>query len=134
MKTVKVNIADFMSKYATAGVPLDVWRTLRRCRIKGETEAEVRDTIFDEMKIEQFYREHSELRPQIDFKVIEYSRKVINLMKDALAHRDVSAEMLADVQKQLGFELDRCKVYNRSTDEIQRLYDDVLWLRANLAL
>lgn len=123
-----------MSKYATAGVPLDVWRTLRRCRIKGETEAEVRDTIFDEMKIEQFYREHSELRPQIDFKVIEYSRKVINLMKDALAHRDVSAEMLADVQKQLGFELDRCKVYNRSTDEIQRLYDDVLWLRANLAL
>ena len=61
-------------------------------------------------------------------------RKVIDTLKDALAHRDVSAEMLADVQKQLGFELDRCKVYNRSTDEIQRLYDDVLWLRANLAL
>lgn len=121
-----------MSKYATAGVPLDVWRTLRRCRIKGETEAEVRDTIFDEMKIEQFYREHSELRPQIDFKVIEYSRKVINLMKDALTYRDVSAERLTDAQKQLACELDRRKVNNLSTDEIASLYDDVLWLRTEI--
>lgn len=61
-------------------------------------------------------------------------RKVIDTPKAALTHRDTSAQTLADVQKQLGFELDRCKVYNRSTDEIQRLYDDVLWLRANLAL
>lgn len=59
----------------------------------------------------------------------EHSRLVIDLMKDALAHRDVSAETLADAQKQLAYELDRRKVNNRSTDEIQRLYDDVLWLR-----
>ena len=62
----------------------------------------------------------------------DYSRLVIDLMKDALAHRDVSAEMLADAQKQLAYELDRCKVNNRSTDEIQRLYDDVVWLRSEI--
>lgn len=121
-----------MSKYATAGVPEDVWRTLRRCRIKGETEAEVRDTIFDEMKIEQFYREHSELRPHTDFRAIELARKVIDLMKDALAHRDVSAQKLADAQKQLAYELDRRKVNNLSTDEIASLYDDILWLRTDI--
>lgn len=62
----------------------------------------------------------------------DYSRIVIDLMKDALVHRDVSAETLADAQKQLAYELDRRKVNNRSTDEIQRLYDDVLWLRSEI--
>ena len=59
-------------------------------------------------------------------------RKVIDTLKDALAHRDVSAQKLADAQKQLAYELDRRKVNNRSTDEIQRLYDDVLWLRSEI--
>lgn len=63
----------------------------------------------------------------------DYSRLVIDTLKAALS-RDMSAQTLADVQKQLGFELDRCKVHNRSTDEIQRLYDDVLWLHSTLAL
>lgn len=62
----------------------------------------------------------------------DYSRIVIDLMKDALAHRDVSAQKLADAQKQLAYELDRRKVNNLSTDEIQRLYDDVLWLRSEI--
>lgn len=61
-----------------------------------------------------------------------YSRLVIDIMKDALAHRDVSAQMLADAQKQLAYELDRRKVNNLSTDEIASLYDDVLWLRTEI--
>ena len=86
MATVRVNIADFMSKYATAGVPEDVWRTLRRCRIKGETEAEVRDTIFDEMKIA--HRDVSAKTLTDAQKQLAYEldrRKVNNLSTDEIA-------------------------------------------------
>ena len=62
----------------------------------------------------------------------EHSRLVINLMKDALTHRDVSAERPTDAQKQLACELDRRKVNNLSTDEIASLYDDVLWVRTEI--
>ena len=129
---MKINIQDFMQQYATAGVPEEVWCELRQRKLRGETEADVRDTLIDEIKIEQFYRAHPELRPHTDYRAVEFSRIVIDLMKDALSHRDESADTLKNVQKQLAIELDRRKVNNLSTDEIASLYDDVLWLRTEI--
>lgn len=60
------------------------------------------------------------------------ARDVINVLKDLLAHRDVSTNALAGLQKTLGLELDRCKVNNLSTAELERLYDDVLWLQSEI--
>ena len=62
----------------------------------------------------------------------EYAFQVIDVMKDLLAHQDVSEQSVAKLQKKLAYELDRRKVNNLSTDEIASLYDDILWLRTDI--
>lgn len=63
---------------------------------------------------------------------MNYNRLVIDLMKDVIQGKEISSEYLKEVNLKLGKEFDRCKVYSHPTEEIQSLYDDVLWLQTNI--
>ena len=54
---------------------------------------------------------------------------MIDLLKQQISigivnDNDVSALLLG-----LGKEIDRCRVYNEPSAELERLYDDALWLK-----
>lgn len=58
-----------------------------------------------------------------------YYKKMIDLLKQQISigivnDNDVSALLLG-----LGKEIDRCRVYNEPSAELERLYDDALWLK-----
>lgn len=62
-----------------------------------------------------------------------YYKKMIDLLKQQISigivnDNDVSALLLG-----LGKEIDRCRVYNEPSAELERLYDDALWLKCRMA-
>lgn len=63
---------------------------------------------------------------------MNYNRLVIDLMKDVIQGKEISSEYVKEVNLKLGIELDRCMINSQPTEEIQALYDDVLWLQSNI--
>lgn len=66
----------------------------------------------------------------------DYSRYVIDLFKTSFADYvntgKVDVNQLVEAQKKLAFEIDRCKVNNLPSDELEALYGDVTWLKCDL--
>ena len=62
---------------------------------------------------------------------MDYKRFVINLLKSYISGNNIDAE-LDRIQKKLVIELDRCKVNNEPCEEINALYEDVMWLKCEV--
>lgn len=53
---------------------------------------------------------------------------LIDLMKSTIKKEDLLNEKSRELLLQIGKELDRCKVNNQPTAEIEYLYETALWL------
>ena len=66
----------------------------------------------------------------------DYSRYVIDLFKTSFADYvntgNVDVNQLVEAQKKLACEIDRRKVGNLPSDELEALYGDVTWLKCDL--
>ena len=64
------------------------------------------------------------------------NRLVIDAIKKAFSQYvstgEVDANMLSEVQNKLNFELDRLKVDNLPTEEIEALKEDISWVKYDL--
>lgn len=130
---MKVNIKEFQNKYIKGAlIPEDIMSQFTDCALQGEEYAEVRNTIFDEMKIRQFYNEHPELEPKTDWRLPILCRKVIDLFKREIKGEDITDLELADLQKTLAIEIDLRKVNNEPYEEISALYEDIMWLKCDV--
>lgn len=58
--------------------------------------------------------------------------EVVDLFREYIANRYVDVARLDATQKTLAFALDEQKVNNRPTEELESLYDAVMWLRCNI--
>ena len=56
-------------------------------------------------------------------------RKMIELLKEKISFGSVSEKETSELLLGLGKEIDRCRVYNEPCAELERLYDDALWLK-----
>lgn len=130
---MRVDIDDFQKKYIKGAlIPEDIMKQFTDCFLQGEKYANVRDTVFEEMKIRQFYNEHPELEPKTDWRLPILSRKVLDFMKQIIKGESIEVLELSDIQKTLAIELDRRKVDNEPCDEINSLYEDVMWLKCEV--
>lgn len=130
---MKVNIAEFQKKYIKGAlIPVDIMQQFTECFLRGEEYADVRDTVFEEMKIRQFYNEHPELEPKTDWQMLILCRKVIDLLKRYINKESIEDWELADLQKTLAIEIDRRKVKNEPCEEISSLYEDIMWLKCDI--
>ena len=58
-----------------------------------------------------------------------FYRTIIELLKERIAFGRASEKEASALLRELGKEIDRCKVYGKSNAELERLYKDVLWLK-----
>lgn len=63
---------------------------------------------------------------------MDYNRMVIDLLKDYILGSEIE-NRLNDAQKTLAIEIDRRKVKDEPCDEINALYEDVLWLKCDVS-
>lgn len=133
MTMIKVNIKEFEEKYAKGAlIPTDILAYFTQCFLKGEEYADIRATVYDEMKIKDFYNHHPELRPQTDWEAIELSRNVIDLMKRHIKGDAIEEWELDDMQLKLTILLNgrkKKKEPNKPIDNLETLYDDIAWLK-----
>lgn len=61
-------------------------------------------------------------------KIRQLSFATMDLMKSIINGGEILSEKARELLLQTGKELDRCKVYNEPTSEIEYLYDTALWL------
>ena len=130
---MKVNIREFEDKYIKdALIPEDVMRQLTDAALRGDSEAEVRDTILDEIRIRAFYNEHPELRPKSDWEVRELSFFMIDLMKSIILKEDLLDEKAQELIRRIGIITDKYKVNNQPTDRLEYLHETALWLKSEV--
>lgn len=130
MKTIRVNIKEFMEQHLSGAViPADIMEKFNECFLRGEEWAYIRSTIYDEIKINAFYNEHPELRPQTDWEIIAISRKVIDLMKQYIKGVEIEDIEINEALKQTALIMDSRKVKGCDIDDIEDLYNDILWLK-----
>lgn len=58
-----------------------------------------------------------------------YYEKMIDLLKQQISIGKVSDNEVSVLLLSLGKEIDRCRVYNEPSAELERLYNDALWLK-----
>ena len=56
----------------------------------------------------------------------------IDLMKSAIKKETLLGDKSTELILQIGKEIDRCKVNNEPTDELEYLYETVLWLKSEI--
>lgn len=59
----------------------------------------------------------------------ELYKDMIDLLKQQISFGKTDADKASALLLGLGKEIDRCKVYNEPTAELETLYDDALWLK-----
>lgn len=129
---MRVNIEEFQRIHEPSLIPEDIMGQFTRCFIDGETETDIRDTIEDEMKLREIYARHPELRPQDDWEIRSLFSFLTDLMKSAMRKEDLLSEKTDELLRKTGIILDRFKVENRPTDEIEYIYDTILWLKSEV--
>lgn len=129
---MRVNIEDFQRSHELSLIPEDIMAQFTRCLIDGEIETDIRDTIEDEMKLREIYSRHPELRPQDDWEVRSLFSFLTDLMKSVIRKEDLLSEKTDELLRKTGIILDRFKVENRQTDEIEYIYDTILWLKSEV--
>lgn len=63
---------------------------------------------------------------------MNYERMIINLLKSYILRDDNIGNKLDEAQKKLAIELDSRKVNNEPCEEINSLYEDVMWLKCEV--
>lgn len=58
-----------------------------------------------------------------------YYENMIDLLKRQISIGKVNDNEVSALLLSLGKEIDRCRVYNEPNAELERLYDDALWLK-----
>ena len=57
---------------------------------------------------------------------------LIDLMKSAINQEDLLLEKASELILQIGKEIDRCKVNNEPTSELEYLYETAMWLKSDV--
>lgn len=126
---MKVNISEFQSKYIKdALIPADIMAYLTECALAGETEVDIRDTVFDEMKIERFYQHNPKLRPKTEWEVISLSAFLIDLMKSYINKEDLLKEKSSELIRKINIIMDKYKVNDQPIANLEYLYETAHWL------
>lgn len=128
---MKVNILEFQGKYMNL-IPEDIMAQFSQCFGNGESEAEVRDTIYEEMKIKAFYNEHPELAPKTDWEITSLFSFLTDLMASVIKNEGQTSEKAQELIRRAGIILDRFKVENRPTAELEYIYETALWLKTEI--
>lgn len=133
---MRVDIDDFQKKYIKGAlIPEDIMKQFTDCFLQGEKYANVRDTVFEEMKIRQFYNEHPELEPKTDWVSIILYRKFVDIIKKHISGKAVSDTEIAELQLEVAICNDKRKVKNAPNEpyrDLQDLYDDIIWFRCDV--
>ena len=58
-----------------------------------------------------------------------YYEKMIDLLKQQISIGKANDNEVSSLLLSLGKEIDRCKVYKEPSAELERLYNDALWLK-----
>ena len=64
--------------------------------------------------------------------IIQLSAFLIDLMKSVIKKEDLVNEKATEFIAQVGKEIDRCKVNNQPTAELEYIYDTALWLKSEV--
>ncbi len=62
----------------------------------------------------------------------QLSFHLIELMKSYINKEDLLSEKTSKIILQIGTAIDRCKVANQPTDELEYLYDTAIWLKGGI--
>lgn len=58
---------------------------------------------------------------------------MIGLLKERIYFGKIREDKVSALLLDLGKEIDRCRVYNEPSTELERLYDDALWLKCEIS-
>ena len=128
---MKVNIKDFTAQYLNL-IPADIMAQFTPLMLLGEKESEIRDTVIEEMRIEQFYIEHPTLRPKTDWEVISLYSSLTDLLSLVINKEDNIEERTDELIHKAGIMIDKYKVEERSTSELENIYDKALWIKSEI--
>ena len=64
--------------------------------------------------------------------MIQYALETISILRDYIVSERVDEPRLTELQKTLVFAIDRNKVMNRPTKELEALYESILWLKCDI--
>ena len=129
---MRINIQEFQHSHELSLIPEDIMAKFTQCTLNGEDETDIRDSIIDEMKIREIYNRHPELRPQDDWEVKALFSFLTDLMKSIIKKEDLLMEKTDELIRRTGIIIDRYKVENRQTDELEYIYDTALWLKSEV--
>lgn len=129
---MRINIKEFQQSHELSLIPEDIMSHFTQCLINGEDETDIRDSVPDEMRIREIYNRYPELRPQDDWEVRSLFSFLTDLMKSVIRKEDLLSEKTDELLRKTGIILDRFKVENRPTDEIEYIYDTILWLKSEV--
>lgn len=133
MEKIRVNIREFQEKYIKGAlIPEDIMAYFTECFLKGQDYADIRATVYEEMKIKEFYNEHPELRPQPDWEVIALYSFLTDLMASVIKNEPQTAEKAQELIRKTGIIIDGYKVKERNTAELEYIYETALWLKSEI--
>lgn len=133
MEKIRVNIREFQDKYIKGAlIPEDIMAYFNECFLKGQVYADIRATVYEEMKIKEFYNEHPELRPQTDWEVIALYSFLTDLMASIIKKEPQIAEKAQELIRRTGLIIDAYKVKERNTAELEYIYETALWLKSEI--
>lgn len=61
-----------------------------------------------------------------------YYEKMIDLLKQQVLIGKANDNEVSALLLSLGKEIDRCKVYNKPSAELEKIYNDALWLKCEI--
>ena len=133
METIRVNIREFQEKYIKGAlIPEDIMAYFTECFLKGQDYADIRATVYEEMRIKEFYNEHPELRPQTDWEVITLFSFLTDLMASVIKNEPQTEEKAQELIRKTGLIIDAYKVKERNTAELEYIYETTLWLKSEI--
>lgn len=133
MEKIRVNIKDFQDKYIKGAlIPEDIMAYFTECFLRGQEYADIRATVYEEMKIKEFYNKHPELRPQTDWEVIALYSFLTDLMASVIKKEPQTAEKAQELIRKTGLIIDGYKVKERNTAELEYIYETALWLKSEI--
>lgn len=133
MEKIRVNIREFQEKYINGAlIPEDIMVYFTECFLKGQDYADIRATVYEEMKIKEFYNEHPELRPQTDWEVMALYSFLTDLMASVIKNEPQTSEKAQELIRKTGLIIDAYKVKGRDASNLEYIYETALWLKSEI--
>lgn len=133
MEKIRVNIREFQEKYINGAlIPEDITAYFTECFLKGQDYADIRATVYEEMKIKEFYNEHPELRPQTDWEVMALYSFLTDLMASVIKNEPQTSEKAQELIRKTGLIIDAYKVKGRDASNLEYIYETALWLKSEI--